>query len=171
MLSRTFRTQARRVISTISFLTLAAACGGSDDGMSPGTLTTTFSATVTGGSAGSYSGFSSAVQSAGLFGIGLTSADGKFALAFTRSGARPAAGSYSLGIDPRVAFSGTLTVGGGAGGAASVVYSSTSGTLTITESSSAGIKGTFSFTGAESSGRGTAANVSGTFDAVCTTGC
>ena len=172
MPSPTLRTHACRTIAAIAALSIATACGSDGDVTTPGgTLGSSFSATVTGGSAGSYSGFSSAVQSGGLFSIGLSTADGKFALAFTRSGTRPAAGTYQLGTNPLVGFTGALTVGGAASGTSSIVYSSTSGTLTITESSSTGIKGNFSFIGAVSSGTGPAANVSGSFTAVCSVGC
>lgn len=168
MSSPKLRTQAIRVLVAIAALSFAGACGSDGDVTDPGgNLGSSFNATVTGGSAGSYSGFSSVVQAAGLFSIGLSTTDGKFALAFTRSGTRPAAGTYQLGSNPLVGFTGTLTVGGGASGTSSIVYSSSSGTLTITESSSSGIKGAFSFTGAASSGTGAAANISGSFAAVC----
>lgn len=157
------------MFATIAALSFAAACGGgSDDQITNpgGALGSTFNATVTGGSAGTYSGFSSAVQSAGLWSIGMATVDGKFALAFTRNGARPAVGTYQLGTNPLTGFTGALNVNSG-----QLVYSSTSGTLTITSSSSTEIKGTFQFTGTLSVGTGAAANVSGSFTTACPTGC
>jgi len=156
-----------RTLAAITALSLAAACGGSSGDDLTGTdLGTTFSATVTGGSAGSYSGFSSAVPSAGLFSIGMSSTDGKFALAFTRNGTRPAPGTYQLGTNPQTGFTATINVNSG-----QFLYASTSGTLTIASSSVSEIKGTFSFTGSVSAGAGAAANVSGSFTAACPVGC
>ena len=167
MPSSTPRTQSIRAVAAIVAFAFAAACGSDGEITNPGgSLGSSFSATVTGGSAGSYTGFSSAVQSGGLFSIGLSTADGKFALAFTRAGTRPAAGTYQLGINPQTGFTAALNVNGG-----QAIYSSTGGTLTITASSSTEIKGTFQFTGAVSAGTGAAANVSGSFTTACPGGC
>ena len=157
-----------RILAAITALSLAGACGGSsgDDLTGTGNLGTTFSATVIGGSAGSYSGFASAVPSAGLFSIGMSSTDGKFALAFTRNGTRPATGTYQLGTNPQLGFSAAINVNSG-----QFVYSSTSGTLDVTSSSATEIKGNFSFTGSATAGGGAAANVSGSFTAACPVGC
>ena len=167
MSSPTPRTRSSRTLALLAALSLAVACGSDGSITNPGgTLGSSFSATVTGGSAGSYSGLSSAVQSGGLFSIGLSSTDGKFALAFTRNGTRPVTGTYQLGTNPQTGFTAALNINSG-----QFVYSSTSGTLTITSSSSTEIKGTFQFTGALSAGTGAAANVSGSFTTACPIGC
>jgi hypothetical protein len=156
-----------RVICALALSTPFAACGGGDDGVSPGgNPTPTFTATLTGGSAGAYSGSSTAAFGSGLFGIGLTTADGKFRLSFARSGGRPAVGSYPLGDNPLTGFSASVDVG-----APQAIYTSTSGTLTITESVANSIKGTFSFNANVSVGTGPATNVTGSFSAVCASGC
>src|SRR5689334_22693843 len=132
MPSPKLRPHSIRTFATIAALSFAAACGSDDGTTNPGgTLGSSFNATVTGGSAGTYSGLASAVQSAGLFSIGLSTIDGKFALAFTRNGTRPAPGTYQLGTNPLTGFTAALNVNSG-----QLVYSSTSGTLTITSSSS-----------------------------------
>ncbi len=163
--------QVRRVLAATSILTFATACGSSrDDGVSPGgNLPSSFSATVTGGSAGSYTGLSSAAPASGLFGIGLTTADGKFLLSFARTGARPTTGTYPLGTNPLVGFTASINVG--PVGPGQFAYTSTSGALTITESSPSSIKGSFSFTAQATFGGGPAASVTGSFSAVCPTGC
>ena len=168
MPSPTLRMRSIGSLAIVVASSFATACGSDGEITDPGgSLGSSFSATVTGGSAGSYSGgLSSAVQSGGLFSIGLSTADGKFALAFTRSGARPATGTYPLGTNPQTGFTAALNVNGG-----QAIYSSTSGTLTITASSSTEIKGTFQFTGALSAGTGAAANVSGSFTTACPGGC
>jgi len=147
---------------------LSAACSGKDgdDGISPGNSTSSFTATLTGGSAGVFSGSSSAAVGSGLFGIGLTTADGKFLLSFARAGTRPTPGPYPLGDNPLTGFSASINVG-----PPQAIYTSTSGTLTITESTVNSIKGNFSFNAAVSVGSGPPTSVSGSFVAVCASGC
>jgi hypothetical protein len=168
MSSRRFRTPALHVLSATLFILLVATCGDDGNGgVGPGgNLPSTFSAAVTGGSAGSYSGLSTAAAASGLFAIGLNTPDGKFLLSFSRSGPRPVDGSFPLGANPRAGFTASLNVGPG-----QAVYTSIGGTLTITESSATSVKGTFSFVTAVSAGVGPAASVSGSFSAVCPSSC
>jgi hypothetical protein len=165
MFSPRLRTRSIRALAAMSILAIAAACGAGDDTDVTGTgnLGSTFSATVTGSSAGSYSGFASAVQSAGLFSIAMSSADGKFALAFTRNGTRPAVGTYQLGLDPQNGFTAAFNLGAGQS-----LYSS--GTLTITESSPSELKGTYSVSGSGTSASATS-NIKGSFTAACSVSC
>jgi hypothetical protein len=169
MSSSRFRLSIHRILGLVSAVALSTACGGSDgnDGLSPGgSSASSFTATLVGGSPGVFSGSSSAAIGSGLFGIGLTTADGKFLLSFARAGTRPAAGAYSLGDNPLTGFSASLDVG-----PPQVIYTSMSGTLTITESTVNSIKGTFSFNAAVSVGSGPPTTVSGSFAAVCASGC
>jgi hypothetical protein len=152
-------------------MTLAAGCGSKDGddltgaGTNPGG---SFNAALTGGVVGSYSGLSTAVPSVGLFSIGMSSADGKFALAFTRNGSRPAPGDFQLGSNPQNGFAATLTVSINNG---QVQYNSTNGTLSIASATATEIKGSFSFTATAPPGTAAALNVSGTFTSVCPVGC
>jgi hypothetical protein len=147
-------------------VSLAIACGGNGGGdeLTGTGDQTSFTATITGASAGSYNGISTAVPSSGLFSIGMSSTDGKFALGFTRNGTRPAVGIYPLGTDPKVGFTAALRSG-------DAMYTSTAGTLTVTSSSATQIQGSFSFTGSTTPPGGAAANVSGSFVAACPVGC
>ena len=158
---------AMRLLASTAALALVVACGGNGEGdlLGPGDLSS-FSATVTGGSAGSYSGFSSVVPSSGLFSIGMSTGDGKFALGFSRTGTRPTTGTYELGTNAQTGFTAALRIN-----TDQVIYTSSSGTLTITSSSSTEIKGTFSFTGTVTAGASTSTNVSGSFSAPCPVGC
>jgi len=148
-------------------MTAVAACGGdSSDNLTGAGVGSSFTATLTGGSAGSYSGISSAVPSAGLFSIGMATTDGKFAIAFTRNGLGPAVGTYPLGTNPDAGFTARMNINSG-----QIFYSSTSGTLTITSASSTEIQGSFAFTGTVTSGTGAVSNVTGSFTAACPLGC
>lgn len=167
MFKKLFSIRAVCAAAVFAVVALTAGCGSGDDDVTGiPTVGTTFSATLTGGSAGSYSGFANAVGAGGSFSIGMASTDGKFALTFTRVGGRPATGTYTLGTNPQTGFVAALTVNNG-----QLVYSSTSGTLTITSSSSSEIKGTFSFTGPSSVSGGAATSATGSFTSSCTTGC
>ena len=170
MFNSPFSIRAMRAAVAFTVIALAAGCGSSsDDDAAPITglpnVGTTFTATVTGGSAGTYTGFTAAIISGGSFGIGLVSADGKFSLVFTRVGTRPATGTYTLGTNPQTGFSAVLNANSG-----SFVYTSNSGTLTITSSSSTEIKGNFTFTAPATVGGGAATSVTGSFTSSCT-GC
>jgi len=96
----------------------------------------------------------------------MSTGDGKFALGFSRTGTRPTTGTYELGTNAQTGFTAALRIN-----TDQVIYTSSSGTLTITSSSSTEIKGTFSFTGTVTAGASTSTNVSGSFSAPCPVGC
>lgn len=164
MFNNLFSRRAIRAAAAFAVIALAAGCG-SDKVTGVPTVGAGFTATLTGGSAGTYTGFTNAVVVGSAFSVGLASVDGKFALAFSRVGGRPATGSYTLGTNQATGFVAALNVNSG-----QFVYSSTSGTLTITSSSSTEIKGTFSFTGPATVGDGAATSATGSFTSACT-GC
>ncbi len=169
MSSSQFRIPIRRILVLVSAVAFSTACGGNDgnDGLSPGgNAGSSFTATLTGGSPGVFSGSSSAAIGSGIFGIGLTTADGKFLLSFARAGTRPTAGAYPLGDNPLSGFSASIDVA-----PPQVIYTSTSGTLTITESTVNSIMGTFSFNAVVSVGSGAPTTVTGSFAAICASGC
>ena len=153
-----------RMLALSVLLTAGAACSASDNvtGTSTGG---SFSATVTGGAAGSYSGLASATVLGGVANITLGTTDTKFALAFTRGGARPSTGTYPLGSNLLSVFIASISINNGA-----AIYGSSGGTLTITTSSATEIKGSFDFPGKLENGTTTNA-VKGTFSAVCQLGC
>jgi hypothetical protein len=167
MLKNLFSIRAVRAAAAFAIIATAGGCGGDDDNNTTGIpgVGTQFTATLTGGSAGTYTGFANSVLAGGSFSIGLSSTDGRFVLAFTRVGGRPATGTYTLGTNPQTGFAGALNVNTG-----QFVYSSTNGTLTITASSSTEIKGTFSFSGPATAGGGAATSATGSFTSTCT-GC
>lgn len=164
MFNNLFSLRAIRAAAALAVIALAAGCG-SDNVTGVPTVGTAFTATLTGGSAGTYTGFTNAVVVGSAFSVGLASVDGKFALDFSRVGGRPETGTYTLGTNQFTGFVAALNVNSG-----QFVYGSTSGTLTITSSSSTEIKGTFSFTGPATVGGGEATSATGSFTSACT-GC
>lgn len=164
--SNSVRRGLRALAGLVALTTVAAAaaCGSDSSSTSPTGGGTSFSATVTGGSAGSYSGSASATNVAGLFNLGLATLDGKFLIGLQRQGARPTAGTYQVTTGTLTNFSGTLNVNNN-----QALYGLT-GTLTITESSSSAVKGSFDLTGKLTSGS-TTNTVKGDFSATCPAGC
>jgi len=160
---------SRRLVS-IAAITFASACGS--DSSVTGTTTTTgsFTVTLTGGSAGTYSGNATvSVNVSGLTTIELGSSDGKFALNLaSRSTVRPAVGTYPIVSASTAGTSWYLTA---TTNSAQNAYASMSGTLTITSSSSSEVRGNFTFTGTPILGGGATTAGSGSFVAVCSLSC
>jgi hypothetical protein len=168
MLKNLFSIHSVRALATFAVVALAAGCGSDKDDNVTGvpTLGSSFTATLTGGGAGTYTGLSAAAAQVGAFTIVMTSTDGKFVLGFTRnSGGRPATGSYPIVGNPQNGFTAVMSVNSN-----QFIYTSTSGTLTITASSGSEIKGTFSLQAQASGGGGSATSATGSFTSTCS-GC
>jgi hypothetical protein len=157
-------------LASTGALALAGACGGGSSITDTGSTNGSFTLTLTGGSAGTYSGNASiAVNSSGLTTIELGTPDGKFGLIITsRSGLRPAVGSYPI-VAPST--SGSAWFLNATTNFAQFAYASTSGTLTITASSSVDVRGNFTFNGTPIIGGGAATSGSASFVAVCRLSC
>jgi hypothetical protein len=144
----------------------AAACGSdSTTGTGPTGATGSFNATITGASAGSYSGYASAVVAGGIQNITLGTGDTKLALAFTRSGSKFTTGSFTVGDNLLTQYVAALNINNNA-----QLYGSTGGTLTITSVTSTEIKGSFDYQGRLNNGTATNA-IKGDFTAACAAGC
>jgi hypothetical protein len=163
MMIRLSSLRAARAAALAVAVVFAAGCGD-DDSTGTGNISTNWEATVTGGSAGTYSGLSSATVAAGSFNLGFATLDQKFALAFTRSGTRPTAGTYNIVSSGTTGFIAALTVN------QTTVYGGTGGTLTITSSTASEIKGSFDITMKLANGT-TTNTVKGSFTATCPIGC
>lgn len=164
------RTRSARYISTLSLLCIGA-CSGSVFG-TPGVSTrSTFAAMVTGAFAGSYTGVATASESNMRFLIALTTSTSEnLKIVVSGPGSTVPIGTHQL-TSNLGGFIGNLSVDVSG---SQVVYVTTSGTLTITQSSGGVTKGTFSFIGTPDLGMPPSrptVNVTGSFTATCTTGC
>lgn len=154
-----------RTIGTLACILAVAAtgCGGSTT-VTGATGNTSFSATVTGAAAGSYSGYAGATVAGGIQAISMGTTDTKFALAFTRTGSKFVTGTFTLGDNLLTQYVGALNINNG------TLYGSTGGTLTITSVTSTEIRGSFDFQGKLNNGSTTNA-LKGDFVATCSVGC
>jgi len=159
-LSRTFR-----VVSVVLLCVTAASCSSKSDSITGTAVGASFNATITGASAGSFTGIASASTIGGVQNITLGTTDTKFALSFTRSGSKFTVGTFTLGDNLLIQYVAALSINNGG-----ALYGSTGGTFTITSATSTSIKGSFDFQGKLNNGTTTNA-VKGDFVAICAIGC
>ena len=157
--------QTVRVLSASLLCLTAAACNSKSDSITGTAGGASFNATITGASAGSFTGIASASTIGGIQNITLGTTDTKFALSFTRSGSKFTVGTFTLGDNLLIQYIAALSINNGG-----ALYGSTGGTFTITSATSTSIKGSFDFQGKLNNGTTTNA-VKGDFVAMCAIGC
>jgi hypothetical protein len=162
--------------STLAALAALLACGGGgDDATGPdgGTSATgSFSATVRGGVTASISGGQASFYATPLGTTILTLSGGNYSILLNHRGARPTVGAHAVrstaaswAAGDFIGSSGHMAPGSGA----VELWTTASGTVTVTSSSSSRLEGTFTITwdGLTAPASGTQAIMDGRFTAVC----
>ena len=170
----------RRALALATFAVVslgATACGGDSVGPLGGTgsLTTTGAVSTSGSGLALFQSFASGGQS--LFqvmvapiNLGQTGSTPAWQLQIVSYTGRPAVGTYALSALSASSTNPTANFYWTTGGTTMDLYNSTSGQLVITSSSTSEVKGTFTFTAANTAGGTATVTATGSFHAQCVPG-